>query len=60
MLGAVKTSNIILSEEVILGVDAVKLIYYIQLERCRNTTRVATTEVLPEGYWVVNTIKLRV
>ena len=50
MLGTVKASNTVLSEEVVLGVDAVKLVYCVRLERCRSTTRVAAAGVLPEGY----------
>ena len=50
ILGAVKANSIALSEEVVLGVDAVKLVYCIRLERCRSTTGVAAAGVLPEGY----------
>ena len=57
VLGAVKASSIALSEEVILGVDAVKLVCCIRLKRCRSTTGVAAAGVLPEGCWVVGAIK---
>ena len=50
ILGTVKASNMALSEEVILGVNTVKLVYCIQLERCCSTAGVATARVLPKGY----------
>ena len=56
MLGIIKASNTALSEEVILGVDAVKLVYCIRLERCRSTARVAAkvaAGVLPKGRWML-------
>ena len=49
MLGAVKASGTALSEEVILGVDAVKLVCCVRLERCCSTAEVAAAGVLPEG-----------
>ena len=39
MLSTIKVNSIALSKEVILGVNAVKLVYYVQLEYCRSTTK---------------------
>ena len=50
ILGTVKASGTALSEEVVLGVNTVKLIYCVRLERCRSTAGVAAAGVLPEGY----------
>ena len=38
MLGAVKASGTALSEEVVLGVNAVELMCCIRLKRCHSTT----------------------
>jgi hypothetical protein len=50
ILGAVKAGGTALSEEVVLGVDAVKLVYCVWLKHCYSTAKVVTARVLPEGY----------
>jgi hypothetical protein len=60
ILNTVKARGTVLSEEVVLEVNTIKLVYYIQLECCYSTARVAAARVLPKGYWVVGAIKLGV